>query len=32
MFICLTFLVEMQMMDINIGPKVAFAVIAAVEM
>lgn len=32
MFICLTFLVEMQMMDICIGPKVAFAVIAAVEM
>lgn len=32
MFISLTFLVEMQMMDINIGPKVAFAVIAAVEM
>lgn len=32
MFISLTFLVETQMMDINIGPKVAFAVIAAVEM
>lgn len=32
MFICLTFLVESQMMDILIGPKVAFAVIAAVEM
>ena len=32
MFISLTHLVEMQMMDIDIGPKVAFAVISAVEM
>lgn len=32
MFISLTFLVELQMMDVCIGPKVAFAVIAAVEM
>ena len=32
MFISLTYLVELQMMDICIGPKVAFAVIAAVEM
>ena len=32
MFISLTYLVEIQMMDILIGPKVAFAVIAAVEM
>lgn len=32
MFISLTYLVEIQMMDACIGPKVAFAVIAAVEM
>ena len=32
MFISLTYLVEIQMMDVCIGPKVAFAVIAAVEM